>query len=141
MINILRSLFPILKIIPSLKMITITPSQYRYLCSCLDSFLLPSRSKYVISIDWLHMIRPHHVFLSKYIHLFDSTFYQILSNFIDTAKIFASFVLDLFYSLNSIFLPSLNSFQNDSPDVVFISHLLKPSHFNEPHDFYFGKLP
>ena len=127
MINILRSLLSISKIFPSLKTTIITPSQYRYLCSCLDSFLISSRSKYVISIDWLHMIRPHHVFLSKYIHLFDSIFYQLLFNFIDTAKIFASFVIDVFYSLNSIFLPSLNSFLKDSPDVIFISHLLKAS--------------
>lgn len=117
-----------------------TPTTYKELCITLDSILLSCRCPFVISIEWLHVLRPHTVLLNRYIPLYTSFFHHLSSLVIDIAKNILIIVFDFFCSLFSRynFLPYFDP--SKPPDIIFVTHLLDPAHLDSPIDFYYGSL-
>lgn len=117
-----------------------TPSTFQSLCTTLDSILLSCNSPFVTSVDWLHVLRPHPVFLKRYSHLFSSPSSQFSQLFLILAKNIATLLLDFVHSLFHINIsaPPLSVFK--PPDIIFITHLLDVSHLHRSTDFYYGDL-
>ncbi|RJR40165.1 MAG: hypothetical protein C4576_20480 [Desulfobacteraceae bacterium] len=123
----------------------LTEGQYRAICAACDRVLLrPDSNMERVCIPWLHVIREHPVFLSNYVDLFDRK----------TGK------NDVFYTWSQVLRRKAGWFKpflklprekiqpwfggSDLPtrvDVLFVSHLLNPSHIGNEEDFYFGRLP
>ena len=116
-------------------------STFRFLCSTLDSILFsPKSSRYIISIDWLHVLRPHPVFLRKYQSLFSPFPLHLLHLLASFFRNIVVISLDLLHALRNfnLFPPRLTVLK--SPDIVFVTHLLDDSHLNLSTDFYYGDL-
>ena len=117
-----------------------TPATFKLLCTTLDSILLSCRSPYVTSVDWLHVLRPHPVFLKRYDFLFSKVSRQLSQLFLDLAKNISTFLVDFSYALlNRNIHPPLLSVTNP-PDIIFVTHLLDGSHLDKSTDFYYGDL-
>lgn len=118
--------------------------KYNELCKACDSVLLGEGSNLItISIPWLHVVRPHPVFLSQYDNVFGHS---------DKDHNYSKYIrhtLRQFIACNSFFLNPLASHPSwwtsyeltGSADILFVSHLINKCHIGLPNDFYFGDLP
>ena len=118
--------------------------QYNTLCEACDRVLLSPDSTFErVAIPWLHVIREHPEFLKSYADLFKpgkgkryhGQWARILRKKVGLLRQFA-----------------IGFLSNGSPwacperlttgiDVLFVSHLLRPSHAGQVDDFYFGSVP
>ena len=123
-----------------MKNISFTPSKFRLLCSTLDSILLSSRNPYVISIDWLHVLRPHSVLLKRYNSLFSTISSQLWYLFLDIGRNIVSILIDIKQAIlnGHLLIPHLSV--SAPPDIIFVTHLLDASHLRKSTDFYYGDL-
>ena len=117
------------------------PTTFRFLCSTLDSILSSSKSTpYIVSVDWLHVLRPHPVFLKKYQSLFLSFpihFAHLVASFAKNISVISLDTLHALLNFNfSIPLLSVSK----SPDIIFVTHLLDEAHLGLTADFYYGDL-
>jgi hypothetical protein len=119
--------------------------QYRLLCEACDRVLLATDSTLErVAIPWLHVIREHPVFLANYVDLFASTkggraIVRKLWRFFRSR---AGWYRQIGRSLRSDGQPWFGPEELPSGiDVLFVSHLLNPSHAGQADDFYFGGLP
>jgi hypothetical protein len=119
--------------------------QYQLLCEQCDLVLLASESTMeTITIPWLHVIREHPVFLANYADLFEpvKSGKAIVRKWRRVLRSKAVWFRQLFRSLRADGKPWHG--REELPrgiDVLFISHLLNPSHAGQEDDFYFGGLP
>lgn len=123
-----------------MKNISFTPSKFRLLCSTLDSILLSSLNPYVISIDWLHVLRPHSVLLKRYKSLFSPISSQLWYLFLDICRNIVSVLIDIKQAIlnGHLLMPHLSV--SSPPDIIFVTHLLDASHLRKSTDFYYGDL-
>ena len=122
-----------------------TEEEYKFICAMCDRVLLEDNAQFErIAIPWLHVIREHPVFLQQYEELFSPhSFTRRLK------KQVRDFSKKTFSSLRHIWrifrLPRKSwtrGLENSkSYDVIFITHLLAPSHLSNEQDFYFGNVP
>lgn len=109
--------------------------QYHALCKACDELLLePGASSQRIAIPWLHVIRPHPIFLDNYRQIIEgrvtANFLMYLRNFAATLiRLIRSFLVD--HKLKT-------KFETLSPncDLLIISHLVTGPGVED--DFYFG---
>lgn len=115
-------------------------TQFLLICQLTDKLLTLEKVKTErVAISFLHVIRAHPVFLSKYEFLFkniNSKFFFIQMTFSYVFNIW----IQLLKSLYSSRILS-NSLSLKKPTFIFVSHLINESHINEEYDFYFGDLP
>ncbi len=114
-------------------------NQYKQLCGICDKLLLEgSPTSERIPLAWLHVIREHPVFLSRYERLFARSFKSALDWLgwrrlvIEVLRILRQQVRALRHDLRGRAL-ALNS-----ADILIVSHLVNTQ---DTGDFYFGKLP
>ena len=115
-------------------------SEYKEVCNICDKILLEKISNYRVANDWLHVIRPHPIYLYRYLPVIRSNnilfFYKILVNGI---KYCIHILITLFKSIIKIkhHVPIIDS----NIQTIFFSHLLNKNQLNEDLDFYFNKIP
>ncbi|MFH1441058.1 MAG: hypothetical protein ABIH18_03325 [Candidatus Omnitrophota bacterium] len=127
------------------KNINLNEEQYQSLCEACDSILTAQDSTIErIAISWLHVIREHPVFMAHYIDLFQPN-NGIIANVRKWWRVFrrrAGWVRQLLMSIQVGTRPWFGPDNlHGNIDVLFISHLLNPSHAGRDDDFYFGSLP
>jgi hypothetical protein len=122
----------------------LTEERYFDLCQCCDAVLNePSASDARIVIPWLHIIRPHPMFLKYYRNLFaDECSPTALTQIYRKARQFAGHIVNITKACRSYG----ESWASSAPpptqiDVLIISHLVSEHHVGEEVDFYFGNLP
>ena len=119
--------------------------QYQLLCKYCDDILQENDSSLArIAIPWLHVIRPHPIFLSQYEELFLEKFNikiilrKILRNIINKIVILTNFIKTLARH-NLLNLELKKGLKNTN--ILFISHLIDLEKINSEIDSYFGTLP
>ena len=111
---------------------------YKNFCSYSDKLLGENPSISRVSIDFLHIIRPHHIH-NKNFELFFSypgiLFYMhILKKLIKSILIFSiSFFKNLFDD-------KLSKLKYSKVDVIYVSHLFNLSQIKSNNDLYFNDL-
>lgn len=119
--------------------------QYRWLCNACDKLLLENGATETrVAISWLHVMREHPVFLENYEHLFEpkSTVRKWIHLMRLRVRGMASWawramraaMADGAHWYGPKMLP-------DKLDILFVSHLINPSHAGNEKDFYYGDLP
>jgi len=121
-----------------------TEKNYNELCEACDSVLSAPGSNFsTVAIPWLHVIRPHPVFLRQYDKLFASVHH--LCDFKDYIISRLSELLAWYsYIWNPLNRHPYWWHSNDlsgSADILFVSHLINQRHVGLSDDFYFGDLP
>jgi hypothetical protein len=119
----------------------ISEKEYHNLCATFNKLLLESDSTLeMVSIPWLHIIREHPIVLEKYKSLFlpNSCIRNTLNRSFNLLVWFRQ-VIRAIYSDGKPWFGSEKLPKN--LDVLFISHLLTPSHYLEKDDFYFTNIP
>ncbi len=122
-----------------------TEQQYRKICDACDRALLsglerPER----LAVSWLHVVREHPSMLRQYADLFFAT--KDRDTFGGRIVYFYKSFLSWFSHKIRCLLHGRLPWHGDAPagtsiDVLFISHLVNPSHAGKEDDFYFGALP
>jgi hypothetical protein len=121
----------------------VTEQQYQSLCDACDQVLqAPESTLTTTAIPWLHVIREHPVFLSKYQDLFmerksiyPNPFILGLRSWISNCRqIFRSFTTSSANWISNKPLPNC-------VDVLFVTHLVNKDHATNLNDFYFGHVP
>lgn len=112
--------------------------QYRALCSICDRILLaPYSSVDQIAIPWLHVIRPHQIFLDAYEVIFrpqaSATWKRHICNIVCALRNLAKAFVNGGKPWSSV--PQLPS----KCDVLMVSHLLNDEFIAEEEDFYYGR--
>lgn len=95
-----------------------------------------SKRKYRYAISWLHVIREHPFFLERYDRCLKgklSLFYCLGRLAYNYARVLRHIAL---YSCRKT-----NELLDSKFDVIFVSHLLKPTLSEVEDDFYFGNIP
>lgn len=120
----------------------VNEDQYRQLCAACDQVLLSQRAgDTTVAIPWLHVIRPHPMFLPQYEQVFDGgpgaggESLRRLRNLASRLRSLAAAVVHQgpWWSVSAPL--------SDGADVIFVSHLLNWEQAGSDHDFYFGSLP
>lgn len=112
--------------------------QYRALCSACDRILLaPYFNVDQIAIPWLHVIRPHQIFLDGYEVIFrpqaSAMWKRRIRNIASALSNLAKAFLNAGKPWSSVGqLPS-------KCDVLMVSHLLNDEFLAEEEDFYYGR--
>lgn len=119
-------------------------TQYKEICQICDELLLDANASLErVSTTWLHIIRPHPVFLTQYEDIFEKNVkcdwvIKLAKKKISTQL---RIIVDLFkgclYSRKALI--GNNNFCGEA-HIVFISHLVSLEMVNDK-DFYFGSLP
>jgi hypothetical protein len=118
--------------------------QYRAVCEVCDRVLLASDSTIErVAIAWLHVIREHPMFLTRYEDLFEpvKSGKVIVGRCLRILRSRAGWIRQLGRSLFSDGQPWYG--QEELPceiDVLFVSHLLNESQAGKSEDFYFAGL-
>ena len=119
--------------------------QFSELCKICDNILTsPQISDSRVGISWLHVIREHPVFLSKYQRLFNlgNRLEVIIFYFKKLLQYSFSWVKQIALSIHGRALLTDESSEFPSKiDILFVSHYLNTSLSGNDEDFYFGKLP
>jgi hypothetical protein len=119
--------------------------QYREVCEACDRVLLATDSTIErIAIPWLHVIREHPVFLTNYVDLFEPSKggTALVREWWRVFRSRAVWFRQILRSLRGDGKPWFGPEELPSGiDVLFVSHLLNPSHAGQEDDFYFGGLP
>lgn len=118
--------------------------QFNEVCKLADEILQSqSASSTRLAIPYLHVVRPHHIFLKKYESIYDHSIIRYFKNtkqmVINIISLFVVLVQSIFYSRCSQWLYGFN-FKSDK-HILFISHLINKSQHNQDEDFYFSTLP
>jgi len=112
--------------------------QYNALCKACDQLLLaPESGDERIAAPWLHVIRPHPIFLEGYADIFES---QFGTGWRRRIRNIASALRHLTKSCFSSGKPWASV--GDLPekcDVLMISHLVNTSNIGQDNDFYYGE--
>lgn len=110
-------------------------ANYQALCKCCDGILRDkSLPDAVAAISFLHIVREHPVFLDQYEQLFRG------SSLTGSKRTLAGFVAALLRC--ALQKPvGINSEKVSPADVLFVSHLVDPSHTEADEDFYYSDLP
>jgi len=119
--------------------------QYLRLSDICDRILLAKDSTIErVAIGWLHIIREHPVFLSRY--------HEVFKNDIEIKNKAIKWIRKIKYEYlwfrNFIRVirddKKISNVSQENPsriDVLFVSHLINPALASQPDDFYFGSLP
>ena len=97
-----------------------------------------------IAIAWLHIIREHPEFLEKYSFLLEPepSLRSLVRKTIREFSYAAGYLRRCISGLSSEgMLWYTTEPRAKSADVLFLSHLLNPSHIRQDQDFYFGSAP
>ena len=119
-------------------------NQYLNLGITSDLLLSPDSPPERIAISWLHIIREHPEFLAKYSFLFEPepSLRSLVRKTIWEFSYAAGYLWRCFSGLFSEgMLWYTTESRAKSADVLFLSHLLNPSHIGQDQDFYFGSVP
>ena len=121
-----------------------TKDQYNEVCRLTDEILKsPSTSSTRVAIPWLHVLSAHHVYLKGYEGIYDDSIGSYYKNtkqkVLNIILLFVVLAQSLFYSRYSKWLKAFNF--HPEIDIVFVSHLLRKSHYSKENDFYFSDLP
>lgn len=113
--------------------------QYHALCETCDQLLLASDSSVErVAIPWLHVIRPHAIFLNKYLNIFTLRPLPIararIRNFLSSLRHLTKAILG-----GGSFWTGVGEFP-DRSDVLILSHLVSGSFRDAEDDFYYGKV-
>ena len=122
-----------------------TERQFSELCKTCDSLLISSDCDVSrVGISWLHVIREHPIFLSKYNILFDfgSRLKKKILNFQKLCKYIGGWVKQIIVSFqidrkSKVDLSKIPA----HTDILFVSHYLNTSTTRNEDDFYFGRVP
>lgn len=115
-----------------------TLEQFKTLCESCDRILFNSLNPTRIANNWLHVIRPHPIFVQKYHHILfkkNDAIYLFSRLIIYSLKI-------LFRLLKSIHFNLLNkkiSLKKDY-EAIFVSNLIDRKFINDENDFYFHDI-
>jgi len=123
----------------------IQEKQYLELCDACDK-VLKSSSTIIecVAIDWLHIVRAHPEFLSKYVSEFEYSNYFVIKarNLSKYILIYLRWFNQLRKTIFSDGLPWKSSGEKlGESDLLFVSHLLNKSSIKQKDDFYFGEIP
>ena len=123
----------------------IQEKQYLELCDACDKVLKSSSTiKECVAIDWLHIVRAHPEFLSKYVSEFEYANYFVIKarNLSKYILIYLRWFNQLRKTIFSDGLPWKSSGETlGESDLLFVSHLLNKSSIKQKDDFYFGEIP
>ncbi len=110
-------------------------ANYRALCECCDGILRDkSLPDAVAAISFLHIVREHPVFLDQYEQLFQG------SSSPASKRTLVGFVAALLRC--AVQKPvGINGAKVSPADILFVSHLVDPSHIAADEDFYYFDLP
>lgn len=116
--------------------------QYRQLCEACDQILLsPDSGDATVAIPWLHVIRPHPMFLQHYEGMFSGSSRKAGDAW-RRLRSLASRMRSLLASVSSTGdWWSASATPAVRADVLFVSHLLNEDQAGGDIDFYFGALP
>jgi hypothetical protein len=112
--------------------------QYNALCNACDQLLLaPDSGDERIATPWLHVIRPHPIFLEGYADIFNSRFG---TNWNRRIRNMGSALRHLAKACLSSGKPWASVGElPEKCDVLMISHLVSTSILNQDDDFYYGE--
>lgn len=113
-------------------------NQYKAICKNAEKILKEfENSKFIFSINELHVVRPHPVFLKNYEVIYDKLFYiKILLIFIKNLfRIFVSIIVNLF-------VKKINHNELKNYKYIFFSHLFNKSQINisTKKDVYYSHI-
>ena len=112
--------------------------QFQKICKYCDEILLSNFStKEIVAVSWLHVIREHSEFTSRYYGLFDKSkrfnlTFPLKSFFFIFFRIFKN----LLTQKNKLLIIGTPK----QVDVLMISHFLNVNQIGKDNDFYFGSL-
>jgi hypothetical protein len=116
--------------------------QYRQVCEACDQVLLsPDAGDATVAIPWLHVIRPHPMFLRHYEGMFSGPSraggeaWRRLRSLASRMRSLVASVTNLGGWWSASATPEVRA------DVLFVSHLLNGDQAGGNSDFYFGVLP
>ena len=119
----------------------ISKSKYLELCKLFNSILKsPESNLETIAIPWLHIIREHPIFLSRYKKIFKYGFFELF--FTEVKKniyLLLQFYKSLFAKKETYWFGSNQHERNI--DYLFVSHLINKNKFTIDEDMYFGDIP
>lgn len=120
-------------------------AQYKKICSTCDEIISDKNaSKSLIAIQWLHVVRAHPAFLSKYKKIFAESSFR--EDFYHAVKRKILYLKDILIILMASLIKRTLSLQNrvnlekKKIDVLVVSHLIDKNHKQYKNDFYYGNL-
>ena len=115
-------------------------NQFHELCAACDGILLEHESSPErFAVAWLHVIREHPVFLSRYERLFSESIKSAF-HWMEGGR----FVVEVLRAFRQLLRAARHGLRKQadtmpSADIIFVSHHINASQKNA--DFYFGTLP
>lgn len=113
--------------------------RYKYLISKLNFILKYHQNNIILlSINWLFLIKEHHVILKKYNILFQKRKIGFKFYFLRLLK---KYILLLLYNFYLIILPKFKKtkFKKNDKNIIILSHYIQ-NKTSDKYDFYFGNL-
>jgi hypothetical protein len=123
----------------------INNSQFKILCKLCNNILnFEGSNIFSVSNPWLHIIRAHPIVFNRYSDIFIKvnaykSYYNIVKKKITWYLLWCRQVIKALKSDGSSWFTK--DLVYAKTDFLFISHLLNPSQFKVPEDFYFGSIP
>ena len=111
---------------------------YDNFCTHSDKLLGENPSISRVSIDFLHIIRPHHIY-KKNFELFFS-YSSILFYWHLLKKLIKSILIFLISFFKNLFNDKLSTLKYSKVDVIYVSHLFNLSQLKSKNDLYFNDL-
>lgn len=117
--------------------------QYRSICSACDCVLTSTDTSLErVAIPWLHVIREHPEFLSKYTELIEynnNVLKTLFRTLYKVTRIVGGWLKQFSIAVVSDGKPwFVSSEYPENVDVLFISHLVNQAHIGQESDFYYG---
>lgn len=112
---------------------------YNIICKSCDKILKsPDSNLVTVAIPWLHIVRPHPIFLEKYLDLLTTSKVQLLKKL---ARSKVLFLIRIAKTLFSKCKPwhSVGEMPKKC-DILIISHIVNSSFTQQKGDFYFGNV-
>lgn len=115
-----------------------TSEQFKTLCKSCDRILFHSLNPIRIANNWLHVIRPHPIFIQKYYHILfkrNDSIYLFGRLIIYLSKI----IFRLLKSIHFNFFNKKISLKKEY-EAIFVSNLIDRKFINDENDFYFHDI-